>query len=763
MSRKCAAGAKDKGLDIANLSHSYVEHRNTSPTLSVDGNRPGLKLLGYEATPPQRACSVNLASPIYGASQYSPRHSCVGGQRIRRALMLVAPLMLLIIAGIFWPSPISADELPARSQTEPVFEEADCMFDPLIPGFMDQTIECGYLTVPERRYSFDGEPIDPDETIRLAVAIMPANSDTPEPDPLFIAQGGPGGSTIDTYANLLSNHPLRDKRDIVLFDQRGTLYSEPNLLCPESFEASDEMLEMDDEEMEAYAAEIELACRQRLVDEGVDLGAYNSLENAADVEDLRTALGYDEINFYGVSYGTLLGLHFMRDFPDHIRSVILDGVVPTQVNFLAEIAQSQERVFDEFFMACRRDDECAARYPNLEDRFFDVVDALNEDPAAITLIDQGNGQRMHTVLTGDDVADFLFQMFYVSGSIGILPAAIADLERGDVSYIETMFSLFLFDRTMSEGMYNSVICSEEAGFDADAIDVDGVRSYFADGVGEELQGVLDSCARWDVVTLPEMANAPVESEIPTLLLSGQYDPITPPQFAETAHETLSNSYNYVLPNGGHGVAFLVDACMDEIVDDFLRDPTSEPSSFCLQDVAAVRYLPDNTMTVPLLGHLNGLGRTAWMHVGLAALLLLVLLSPLVVWPLGWLVRTVRKKTVERSETERKWRWGGRLLVVAFGGLALLFVGGVVLVLVFAAIQGDMLMLSALPRSAGPLFVLPFVLALMAVVLVYVAGRYWWKREGSIWGRLYYTLLAFCAVGYVTILYLDGMFGVLLLE
>ncbi len=464
------------------------------------------------------------------------------------------------------------------------FEPADCMFDPLIPGMRDETIRCGYLTVPEQRRGED----DDGRTIRLAVAILESAGDNPRPDPLFIAQGGPGGSTIDTYANLLVDHPLRQARDLVLFDQRGTLYSEPNLLCPESFDATAELLAADEESEDELSRRIEAACRQRLIDENINLAAYNSLENAADIEDLRIALGYDAINFYGVSYGTLLGLHFMRDFPDNIRSVILDGVVAPQTNFIARVAQSEERVFSEFFAACRNDVDCAKLYPDLEDRFFALVEQLNEKPATITLTDPETGERTRTTLWGDDVVDFLFQMFYVSGSVGALPAAIADVERGDYRYLETMFSVFLFDRTMSEGMYNSVICAEEAGFTAADALVDGVRPAFAESIVDELEDVLDGCAQWDVPALPAEANEPVESDIPTLLLSGLFDPITPPQFAEMAQETLPNSHNFVLPTGGHGVAFAVDDCIDSIVDDFLDDPLTEPSSACLDLGGAAR-------------------------------------------------------------------------------------------------------------------------------------------------------------------------------
>ncbi len=672
---------------------------------------------------------------------------------VRAISMFLGMLIAIFLA----TAGIGVDRSAVSAQSDPVvsFESAECMYDPLIPGMRDETVECGYLTVPENRSN------ENDRTIRLAVAILKSRSENPQPDPLFVAQGGPGGSTIDTYATLLVDHAIRNERDIVLFDQRGTLYSEPNLLCPESFDATPELLAASPDEEDVLSREVQAACRQRLVDEGIDLSAYNSLENAADIEDLRIALGYDDINFYGVSYGTLLGLHFMRDFPDHIRSMILDGVVAPQTSFITRIAQSEERVFNEFFTACRDDETCAELYPDLEDRFFALVEQLNENPATIRLIDPETGERVRTTLWGDDVVDFLFQMFYISGSVGALPAVIADVERGDYSYLETMFSVFLFDRSMSEGMYSSVICAEEAGFDsADAL-VEGVRPAFAEGIAEELQDLLDGCAEWDVPALADEANDPVESDIPTLLLSGRFDPITPPPFADMAQETLTNSYNFVLPTGGHGVAFAVDSCVDQIVDDFLTDPTSEPNSACLDWVDPLEFAEDNTKTVPILGFLNSLSRNAWTHVGIAALLLTGVLSAFVVWPLGWFVGAVRGVKVERSESEIQWRWGGRLLIVLFGVTALMFVFGFVLVTVgIVVFDTNLLMLAAMPRTVMPLFLLPFALALTVVALAIVTVQQWRRGFGSLWDRIYLSFLLVCAAGYVYVLYLDGMFGVI---
>ena len=175
-------------------------------------------------------------------------------------------------------------------------------------------VACGYVTVPLRHDEPGGA------SIALATVILPATAPTPRPDPLFIAQGGPGGSTIGTYAEaLLANPEIRPttSRDLVLWDQRGTLHSKPALLCPELGEQLRADAGSGASEADSMAASIAAAraCGRRLAEETGDLSAFNSAENAHDVEALRLALGYEAINFYGVSYGTELGQFLMRQHP----------------------------------------------------------------------------------------------------------------------------------------------------------------------------------------------------------------------------------------------------------------------------------------------------------------------------------------------------------------------------------------------------------------------------------------------------------------
>ncbi len=228
-----------------------------------------------------------------------------------------------------------------------------------VPTQFDENTECGWLTVPAQH----ADPAGP--TIELGVVVLKGNGESPQADPLVMAQGGPGGSTIDSYAGLMQDSPLRRDRDIVLFDQRGTTHTKPALQCDELNQLTIDTAEQDlpDEEIDRLSMEAAQACRDRLTKAGADLSAFDSVENAADINALREALGYDQINFYGVSYGTLLGQHLMRDFPQILRSVILDAVAPAEGSFINESGRTEDRALTELFNACKADAKCNAAYP----------------------------------------------------------------------------------------------------------------------------------------------------------------------------------------------------------------------------------------------------------------------------------------------------------------------------------------------------------------------------------------------------------------
>ncbi|MEM7344153.1 MAG: alpha/beta hydrolase, partial [Chloroflexota bacterium] len=569
------------------------------------------------------------------------------------------------------------------------------------------------------------------------------------------------GDAFGVFSILMPNTSFAETHDLVIFNQRGTLYAEPSLRCPEVFEAGLAALaDPEDKDISdqllAYAE-----CYQRLSIDGVDLSAYNSLENAADVDAIRAALGYETFNFYGVSYGTLLGLHLMQNHPDNLRTVILDGVAPPNLNFIPLVPQGTERIFSEMFQACTSNSTCQANYPDLETRFFTLVEQLDNEPVPITLTDTESGRTVDTMLTGQVLMDLMFQVFYLPDAYTIFPKIVLNIESGDYDFLESIWPLFVFEETFSEGMYYSVICAEDADFTINDVPLEGVRPEIAEGAAEELGAYLDICTSWPVEKLPDSVDAPITSDIPTLLLSGQFDPITPPSFAATAAETLPNSYNYVYPTGSHGVAFN-NPCIDRIIQDFLADPTREPTSTCLNIVNTPNFAPPDAFSLPLLGQINQLAQGAFIEMGIAGLFILTVLSAYFLWPLSWFISLFRTQArPTRTTNQRLINWSSRGLILMFGAVAALFVAGVTSVIIYIlASDTGLAILSAVPSWTTPLFLLPCVLGLLLLCIVGVTPLVWRSSGWTLLGKLYYTVLALSALGYIIVLGWGGMLTIL---
>jgi len=484
----------------------------------------------------------------------------------------------------------------------PVFEEADCPFD-LPAGQVDgRTVECGYLEVLEDRADPVGRADSDSAMLRLAVAIFRHPDGDPEPDPVIYLEGGPGGSALE-FASLsfgdLSAPIFAANRDLILFDQRGVGLSEPALDCPALTELSVELLdnEMDGEEltyqeMDDLYLETALACGEELR-ENADLSDYNSDASAADVDDLRRALGYDQVNLWGISYGTRLALEVIRDYPEGVRSVVLDSVVPPDVDTEVEGPANVARALDLLFASCAADEACNAAYPDLRAVFFDIVDRLNESPAAFPVTDALTGEVYDAIMNGDDMLGLLAQSLYQTDIIPMLPQIIYDASEGSYELLARIAgSLLAVREGMSDGMQYSVQCNEEVSFssatafEAALAEHPELEGLYASTDGEPATFAL--CAGWDAGQADASANEPVTSAIPALVMSGQFDPVTPPDWGRRAAETLANSAFFEYPGEGHGVSTGY-GCAAQMMTAFLDDPDSVPDDSCIAEMGPPQF------------------------------------------------------------------------------------------------------------------------------------------------------------------------------
>ena len=456
------------------------------------------------------------------------------------------------------------------------YKETECAFS--VPNGMD--IECGYLSVPEDR-SQKNSPM-----IQLHVAIV--RTENPKPDPVVVLQGGPGANALGFISNwLYLFKDVRMERDLIVLDQRGTGYSEPSLDCPEAegqwFQDWEQNLSIKEADQN-YAKALQ-TCRDRLVAEGVNLSAYTSAASAADVEDLRKALGYPQWNLYGISYGTKLALTVMRDYPEGVRSVILDSVYPLQADLFASIPSNFERSLELVFNRCAADPNCNQAYPDLETTFYNLVDQLDAEPPTLDLYNASNFKFYKAILNGDRLIWTLFQMLYETNKLPGLPRRIYEIKEGKTDLLATSLQSYIFfDSYWSEGMYYSIQCNEEAPFGSIET-AESANANLSPRIIEAMNTsqVYENCAAWvDANPLPK-ENEAVTSDIPTLILSGEFDPITPPAWGRLVAETLSHSQFLEFPGYGHGV-FGTDTCDNQIVIDFLNDPNTFVDASCINSL-----------------------------------------------------------------------------------------------------------------------------------------------------------------------------------
>ena len=521
------------------------------------------------------------------------------------------------------PAPTVAPTATRQSTEAPAFEEADCEFE--VPPERD--VQCGYVEVPEARGSSTN-----DDVVRLHVAIFASESANPQPDPLVYLEGGPGGDALEAVPFVFEERfaPFLVDRELIMFDQRGTGYSQPSLDCPEyrelSLELLDEILPLEEEE-ERFL-DVMGQCRQRLAEEGVSLGDYDSMASAADLDDLRRALGYEQWNLLGISYGTRLALTTVRDYPAGLRSVILDSTYPPSANIVTETPGNLARAMDVFFAACAADAACDEAYPNLRQAFFDLVAATNEEPITVSVFHAFNGQRYEARLAGDDLLGVLFQGLYSEEIIPLLPQFIYETAEGNYELLSMLLSnLILSDEFISIGMNFSVQCQEEVPFTTPEEARESAEAHpeleaYFEGSATSGQVAFSTCALWDVPPAAPVENEAVSSEIPTLILAGEFDPITPPAWGQLAQESLPNSTFYMFPGLGHGVSLAGD-CPRAVVMDFLDDPTSEPDAACIQELAGPAFIVPGSapavemvpFTTDLFGvELSGLAPDDWDEV-----------------------------------------------------------------------------------------------------------------------------------------------------
>jgi pimeloyl-ACP methyl ester carboxylesterase len=470
----------------------------------------------------------------------------------------------------------AAQENVAKPVT-PRFEAAACPFK--ADEKVLAQVRCGYLIVPENRSQPDGRQL------RLAVAIARSLSATPRPDAVVLLSGGPGDSFVQGTPRLMNvvMAGLRADRDLIVWDQRGTGHSQP-VFCPE-LSARLRGIETRGLERSALLAQrrqLVTECREAMLRERVDLSQYNTLVSAQDLEDLRRVLGVAQWNLMAVSYGTRLALEAMRLAPQGIRSAVLTSPLPP--NPPINVSGAFADVVGRLSRACAAQPDCSAAYPDVEQSLRAAIQELDQKP----FVRRPGDGTPDVVINGKRLAQAVMEATRTRRSLALVPMIIGEFRRRNETVIAAL-TRQLSDASVSRssrvsrGLNLTVRCHD---FLAPAL-----HQSAAPAIPELADFELDASVCDALHPFRAGPQAPVVSDIPTLILTGEFDVPTHRSYGPAAARSLRNSQVLEIRGAGHGES-MSEECTRVIVRDFVSNPSAAVDAQCLSTIAPLRFVTD---------------------------------------------------------------------------------------------------------------------------------------------------------------------------
>lgn len=521
------------------------------------------------------------------------------------------PILLVPSCGEL-PGPVAAELDRLDPSVVTVLGGPDAVCDATLEGLAGSTPDAGPGAVPaacrgalpvptvqgrDVRCAFVEVPLDRAEsgtaTIDLHTAVVPTSTPDPNPDPVVVLGGGPGEKTIpNLLAPLVSSRQLDPTRDLVLVEQRGVGPSRPSLDCPEvDAVALTVPVDATTEQVRTAIQQAIAACYDRLVTEGKDLSAFDTLANAADLQDVAAGLGYDQVNLYGTSYGAKLALQAARGTPGYLRSITLSSPVGAADNFIEEAGPSYAQALDRVFAACEADPACGVPAADLR-ADIDAIAAAPPlpVPVEIPLV----GETIEVPVDAATVSQLVFTGFYSAPAIPLVPEIVRSVADRDPSVLAALLGSTVTDQglppsALAFGQQQTFLCAEETAY-ADPAQVAASDATLSPFVVAALanNAVLGgprvpTCDTWQVEPADPLVNETVTTTIPTLVVTGTYDQITPPQWGTEIAGTLPNAFLIEATDQGHSPLLQLDPdCGDGILRSFLADPGSAPDASCAE-------------------------------------------------------------------------------------------------------------------------------------------------------------------------------------
>lgn len=493
---------------------------------------------------------------------------------------------------------VHAAALPGRADAEPAprasFEEiAPCPFEAAAEADHSR-LRCGYLLVPENRTE------ETSATIRIPVAIIRTLSENPQPDPVVFLHGGPGGAPLTSAAtfDLFGSYPMGVDRDIIVYNQRASLMVEPALDCAGTSEmrrlapyAENLTLEERDARIVSFARE----CLAELDAQGRDLRGYSAVENAHDLLDLRRLLGIEQWNLMAVSYGSYMSAEAARIDPDGIRAMILDSIVsPESDLFLSEANRNFTLGMNRLIAACTEDQGCAEAFPDLGEQLGTVLTSLDTNPATVTVSGGAFGATVDISVNWHDFLNLAHWMMYNERLLRLVPLLISETNRGDLATLT-----YLMDnvqpapknlRNDADGAFFTIVCRDQFTSRNPLTAPESPSGYRGFSIVSFMPEICAAVAPMVDGSERPQPPASLSSDIPTLLLTGAFDPMTNDIYAQQLGRQLSRVSRITIPNYGHSTLSGYTACQTELATHFL-DTLEDVSDFpCLAELGPPRFV-----------------------------------------------------------------------------------------------------------------------------------------------------------------------------
>lgn len=415
---------------------------------------------------------------------------------------------------------------------------------------------CAPFEVPENRD-------DPhSRRITLKLAVLRSEAQVPNKDMLVLLAGGPGQAATETWSGVApALEPLLAHHNVLLLDQRGTGGSHP-LSCKSAHEAgNDDVVDYDADKLRQQAAD----CLKQ-IQAKADPRYYTTTVAVQDLEDVRQALGAPTLDLVGISYGTRMAQQYLMRHPQAVRSVVLDGVVPNSLVLGEDFAQNLDAALKAQFARCTAEPACKRRFGDPYQTLYQLRDALRANPHKVSFRDPQSYRTVQRMLSEYSLASVVRMFAYSPLTAALLPLSIDAAAHGDVGPLLGQAKLLSGDLsdTMNGGMQYAVVCSEDADLltprPQDAQTILGTRM---------IDAFKAVCSIWPKGTRPADFHQPLKSDKPVLLLSGQYDPVTPPRYGDEVARGLTNARHLVLKGQGHNV--ITAGCAPKLVKKFIEN------------------------------------------------------------------------------------------------------------------------------------------------------------------------------------------------